>query len=93
MEFRVNGKPRKVHVEPRVTLLDALRVRMGLTGTKRVCDRGACGACTVWVNGKTANACMMLAIDAAGAEITSFTRDVKHLNQAFMDLTQPGVPS
>ena len=71
LEFKVNGKPRRVHVEPRVTLLDALRVRMELTGTKRVCDRGACGACTVWVNGKTANACMMLAIDAAGAEITT----------------------
>ena len=71
LQFRVNGKPRRVHVEPRVTLLDALRVRMELTGTKRVCDRGACGACTVWVNGKTANACMMLAIDAVGAEITT----------------------
>ena len=71
LEFKVNGQNRKVHVEPRVTLLDALRERMELTGTKRVCDRGACGACTVWVNGKTANACMMLAIDASGAEITT----------------------
>jgi carbon-monoxide dehydrogenase small subunit/xanthine dehydrogenase YagT iron-sulfur-binding subunit len=71
IEFKVNGKASKVLVEPRVTLLDALRERMELTGTKQACDRGACGACTVWVNGKTANACMMLAIDAAGAEITT----------------------
>ena len=69
VEFSVNGKKRRLNLEPRVTLLDALRDRIELTGTKRVCDRGACGACTVWVNGKTANACMTLAVDVHGAEI------------------------
>jgi len=67
--FELNGQHTTVRVEPRVTLLDALRDHVGLTGTKRVCDRGACGACTVWVDGKTVNACMMLALDAAGSRI------------------------
>ncbi|MHC4135751.1 MAG: (2Fe-2S)-binding protein [Planctomycetota bacterium] len=67
----VNGRPTVFDVEPRVTLLDALRDRAGLTGTKRICDRGACGGCTVWVDGKTVNSCMMLAIDAAGASVTT----------------------
>ena len=67
----VNGKPTVLEVEPRVTLLDALRDRAGLTGTKRICDRGACGGCTVWVDGKTVNSCMMLAIDAAGRSVTT----------------------
>ena len=67
--FRINGKEHRAQVEPRTTLLDTLRDRLGLTGTKRACDRGACGACTVEVNGKTVNACMMLAVDAAGATI------------------------
>ena len=66
---KINGKRVTVEVEPRVTLLDALRDRIGMTGTKRVCDGGACGACTVMVNGKTVNSCTMLAVDAAGAEI------------------------
>ena len=67
--FKVNGKARRVTIEPRTTLLDALRDRIGLTGTKRVCDRGACGACTIEVNGKTVNSCMMLAMDANGANL------------------------
>ncbi|MEE8104730.1 MAG: (2Fe-2S)-binding protein [Planctomycetota bacterium] len=71
IELTVNGKKRRLNLEPRVTLLDALRDRIELTGTKRVCDRGACGSCTVWVDGKTANSCMMLAVDAHGAEITT----------------------
>ena len=66
---RINGKNTTVKVEPRVTLLDALRDRIGMTGTKRVCDGGACGACTVIVDGKPVNSCLMLAVDAAGAEI------------------------
>jgi len=66
---RINGKAALLAVEPRTTLLDALRDHAGLTGTKRVCDRGACGACTVRVDGKTVNSCMMLAVDASGAEI------------------------
>jgi len=69
IEFTLNGKATRVKVEPRTTLLDALRDRLGWTGTKRVCDRGACGACTVHLDGKTVNSCMTLAIDAAGREV------------------------
>ena len=69
--FTLNGEETKLVVEPRVTLLDALRDRVGVTGTKRVCDRGACGACTVWLDGATVNACLLLAVDVAGAEVTT----------------------
>ena len=65
----INGKKRSVKVEPRTTLLDALRNRMDLTGAKRVCDRGTCGACTVSVNGKIVYGCTMLAVDAVGKNI------------------------
>jgi len=62
----VNGKPRKVSVQPRETLLDVLRLRLDLTGGKRPCDRGACGACTVLFDGVAVNACTVLAVDAEG---------------------------
>ncbi len=65
----VNGKPMKVEVEPRVTLLDALRDRLDITGAKKVCDRGTCGACTVLMDGKAVYACAILAIDAQGKQI------------------------
>lgn len=65
----VNGKEHKVSVEPRVTLLDALRDRLSLTGSKRVCDRATCGACTVLLEGKAVYACSILAIDADGKNI------------------------
>jgi aerobic-type carbon monoxide dehydrogenase small subunit (CoxS/CutS family) len=65
----INGARVAIKVEPRVTLLDALRDTVGLTGTKRICDGGACGGCTVIVNGLTVNSCMMLAVDAAGSKI------------------------
>lgn len=65
----VNGKPHKLTVEPRVTLLDALREKLNLTGAKRVCDRGTCGACTVILGGKAVYACTVLAIDAQGKNI------------------------
>lgn len=65
----VNGKAREVRAEPRVTLLEALRDHLGLTGAKRVCDRGTCGACTVLMDGKPAYACSVLAVDARGATI------------------------
>lgn len=71
VKFTLNGKPTTLSVEPRVTLLDALRDRIGATGTKRVCDRGSCGACTVWLDGATVNACLLLAVDVAGAEVTT----------------------
>ncbi|HEV2177969.1 MAG TPA: (2Fe-2S)-binding protein [Terriglobia bacterium] len=67
--LRINGKPHKVSLEPRVTLLDALRERLDLTGAKRVCDRGTCGACTVMTDGKAVYACSMLAIEAQGRDI------------------------
>ena len=65
----INGKPHKLTVEPRVTLLDALRNHLDMTGSKRVCDRGTCGACTVIMNGKAIYACSVLAIDAQGKQI------------------------
>ena len=67
----VNGKKLSADLEPRVTLLDALRTQFDLTGAKRVCDRGACGACTVLLDGKPVYACSVLAIDAQGAKITT----------------------
>ena len=67
----VNGKKLSAQLEPRVTLLDALRENFDLTGAKRVCDRGACGACTILVDGKPVYACAVLAIDAQGRKITT----------------------
>jgi len=69
--LNVNGKKLSADLEPRVTLLDALREQFDLTGAKRVCDRGACGACTVLLDGKPVYACSVLAIDAQGAKITT----------------------
>ncbi len=65
----VNGKRVDLHIEPRVTLLDAIRTRAGLTGNKRVCDRGACGACTMIVDGRTVYSCSTLAIDVQGKQV------------------------
>jgi xanthine dehydrogenase YagT iron-sulfur-binding subunit len=67
----VNGKKLSAELEPSVTLLDALRDRFDLTGAKRVCDRGECGACTVLLDGRTVYACQVLAIDAQGKQITT----------------------
>lgn len=67
--LQINGKAMKTTVEPRVTLLDAMRHNLDLTAAKRVCDRGTCGACTVIMNGKVAYACTVLAIDAQGKQI------------------------
>ena len=71
LALKVNGAAQKVRVEPRTTLLDALRDTLDITGPKKVCDRGACGACTVLLDGQPVYACMMLAVDAAGKEITT----------------------
>ncbi|MBM3995924.1 MAG: (2Fe-2S)-binding protein [Planctomycetes bacterium] len=67
--FTVNGQKVQVTVEPRVTLLDALRNYLDVTGCKRVCDRGTCGACTVMIDGKVIYACTMLAVEAQGKQI------------------------
>lgn len=67
----INGERRAFALEPRVTLLEAIRIHAGLTGPKEVCDRATCGACTVLLDGVPVYACMMLAIDAQGREITT----------------------
>jgi xanthine dehydrogenase YagT iron-sulfur-binding subunit len=69
--LRVNGTTRKLRVDPRVTLLDALRERLDLVGTKKGCDQGACGACTVLVDGTRVISCLTLAVMAQGKEITT----------------------
>ena len=69
--LRVNGKVQKVELEPRVTLLDALRNHLDLTGAKKVCDRGTCGACTVMLDGAPVYACSLLAVEARGKAITT----------------------
>lgn len=71
LRLKVNGLIHTVTVEPRVTLLRTLRNHIGLTGAKEVCDRGACGACTVLLDGEPVCSCLMLAADAVGHEITT----------------------
>jgi xanthine dehydrogenase YagT iron-sulfur-binding subunit len=69
--FRVNGEERSLRLDPRVTLLDALRDHLGLPGTKKGCDQGQCGACTVMVNGRRMNSCLSLAVMHEGDEIVT----------------------
>jgi xanthine dehydrogenase YagT iron-sulfur-binding subunit len=69
LKLNVNGKDLTTNVEPRVTLLDTLRNYLDVTGCKRVCDRGTCGACTVMVDGKPIYSCTMLALEAQGKKI------------------------
>ena len=69
--LRVDGEPRSLTVDTRVTLLDALRERLGVTSPKKGCDHGQCGACTVLVNGRRVLACMTLAVALDGAEVTT----------------------
>jgi len=69
--LKVNGREHVLEIEPRVTLLEVLRDRLDLSGAKEVCDRGACGACTVHLDGRPVNSCMMLALDALGHKITT----------------------
>jgi xanthine dehydrogenase YagT iron-sulfur-binding subunit len=88
--LNVNGKKMPADVEPRVTLLDVLRDNFDLTGAKRVCDRGACGACTVLLDGKPVYACSILAIDAQGHQITTIeglskSDSLTPIQQAFVD--------
>ncbi len=69
--LHINGRKHELHFEPRVTLLDALREYLGLTGTKKGCDHGQCGACTVLVDGRRVYSCLTLAVMAVGSKVTT----------------------
>jgi xanthine dehydrogenase YagT iron-sulfur-binding subunit len=69
--LKINGREHALELEPRVTLLDALREHIGLTGTKKGCDHGQCGACTVLLNGRRVDSCLLLAVMANGQDITT----------------------
>jgi aerobic carbon-monoxide dehydrogenase small subunit len=71
IQLRVNGETHDLRVEPRHTLLKVLREELGLTGTKKGCDVGDCGACTVLMDGKPVNSCLVLAVEVNGQEITT----------------------
>jgi xanthine dehydrogenase YagT iron-sulfur-binding subunit len=71
VHLNINGREYVLHIEPRVTLLDALRDYAGLTGTKKGCDRGQCGACTVLADGRRINSCLTLAVMVEGVSITT----------------------
>ena len=71
IELQINGKTLQVRITPATTLLEALREQLDLTGAKEVCNRGACGACTVLLDGRSVNGCMVLALDAIGKPITT----------------------
>jgi xanthine dehydrogenase YagT iron-sulfur-binding subunit len=86
----VNGRTERLRVDPRVTLLDALRERLALTGSKKGCDRGQCGACTVHVDGRRVLSCLTLAVATAGRQVTTVEGladgDRLHpMQQAFID--------
>ncbi len=90
IRLNVNGKNQSLSVEPRTTLTAALRDHLKLTGTKVVCDRGACSACTVWIDGKPINSCLTLAVEVVGKKITTIeglaTESSLHpVQQAFID--------
>lgn len=89
LHLRVNGVDHTIDVDPRTTLVDALRFQLGLPGTKLVCSQGACGACTVLVDGQRVTSCIMLAVMCDGREVTTIegvgTPDHPHLmQQAFV---------
>src|SRR3982075_421161 len=71
VRLTVNGHTHDVELEPRVSLLDALREHLGLTGSKKGCDQGTCGACTVWVDGRRVLACLTPAVTCEGREVTT----------------------
>ena len=84
--LRINGKDHQLHIDPRTTLLDCIRETVAFTGTKKGCDHGQCGACTVHVNGRRVNSCLSLALMHDGEEITTIeglgTPDALHPMQA-----------
>ena len=90
VRVRINGEAREITVDNRTSLLDMLRERAGLTGTKKGCDQGACGACTILLNGQRINSCLTLAVMHDGAEITTIEGLERNgrlhtLQQAFID--------
>jgi len=90
VSLRVNGKDEAVDVDARTSLLDMLRERVGLTGTKKGCDQGACGACTVLLDGKRVNSCLTLAVMHDGADVQTIEGVAQNgrlhpLQQAFVD--------
>jgi xanthine dehydrogenase YagT iron-sulfur-binding subunit len=90
VELTINGQKHTLQLEPRVTLLDTLRDQLDITGAKRVCDRGECGACTVLLDNKPVYACSVLAIEAQGKSITTIEslmqgENLNPIQQAFVD--------
>ena len=87
--LRVNGTQRSLDAEPRRTLLDALRHNLGLTGAKKACDMGNCGACTVQLDGRAVYSCLVLAVDCAGREVTTIeglaNGELHPLQRAFIE--------
>ena len=88
--LRINGSEHRLTVDVRTTLLDALRERIGLTGTKKGCDRGQCGACTVIADGRRINSCLALAVAHDGADLVTIEGladgdDLHPLQQAFIE--------
>jgi carbon-monoxide dehydrogenase small subunit len=90
IRLRINGLALELEVKPWATLLDTLREDLGLTGTKEGCGQGECGACTVLMDGKPVNACLILAMEAQGKEIVTIEGlasgdDLHPIQQAFVD--------
>jgi xanthine dehydrogenase YagT iron-sulfur-binding subunit len=90
LAFTLNGDRKQISVDPRTSLLDLLRENLKLTGTKKGCDHGQCGACTVLVNGRRINSCLMLAVSVDGDEVTTIEglangNDLSDVQQAFLD--------
>jgi aerobic carbon-monoxide dehydrogenase small subunit len=91
VRLSVNGDEHEANVEPRVTLADFLREQCGLTGTHLGCEHGVCGACTVLVDGEAVRSCLMLAVQAMGAEVTTIEGitgpdgALNHVQEAFRD--------
>ncbi|MEV7630625.1 (2Fe-2S)-binding protein [Actinoplanes sp. NPDC089786] len=91
VSLTVNDIAHTVNLEPRVSLLDALREHLGLTGAKKGCDQGTCGACTVWVNGRRVLACLTLAVTCEGRAVTTIEGlsgdgdDLHPMQQAFIE--------
>jgi len=90
VSLTVNGQPRTVQVDPAATLVEVLRDELGLTGTKIGCDRGACSACTVWLDGEVVASCMTFALDARGKKVTTIEglaqgSELHPVQQAFVE--------